>query len=67
VSRAEPHLVVLCHDRAVTIRRIGVVVTRRSTYRRWAYLILGGALVVPYLLVAAVAIPSIVPLAPVAD
>lgn len=39
------------------------MVTRPATYRRWAYLILGGALVVPYLLVAAVAIPSIVPIA----
>jgi signal transduction histidine kinase len=36
-------------------------VIRRSTYRRWVYLILGGALLVPFTLLAAVAIPSIVP------
>lgn len=35
----------------------------RSTYQRWAYLILGGALVVPYLLVAGVVVPSVLPLA----
>ncbi|MET7998002.1 histidine kinase [Amycolatopsis sp. NPDC005232] len=31
------------------------------TYRRWVYLILGGAISVPYLLFAAVAVPSLVP------
>lgn len=38
-------------------------VIRRSTYRRWVYLILGGALLVPFTLLAAVAIPSSVPAA----
>ncbi|SFB20945.1 Signal transduction histidine kinase [Amycolatopsis marina] len=47
----------------MTIRRLLAVLVRRSTYQRWVYLILGGALVVPYLLVAAIAIPSIVPVA----
>ncbi|MFI5608042.1 sensor histidine kinase [Amycolatopsis sp. NPDC051903] len=31
------------------------------TYRRWAYLILGGAISVPYLLFAAVAVPALTP------
>ncbi|GAA4525853.1 sensor histidine kinase [Amycolatopsis samaneae] len=31
------------------------------TYRRWVYLILGGAISVPYLLFAAVAIPGVMP------
>ncbi|MFD9896148.1 sensor histidine kinase [Amycolatopsis sp. NPDC059027] len=31
------------------------------TYRRWVYLILGGAISVPYLLFAAVAIPAVMP------
>ncbi|MGC7101135.1 sensor histidine kinase [Amycolatopsis lurida] len=38
-------------------------VVNRSTYRRWAYLILGGALIVPYLIFASIAIPSVAPFA----
>ncbi|GAB2770975.1 sensor histidine kinase [Amycolatopsis magusensis] len=38
-------------------------VVDRSTYRRWAYLILGGALSVPYLIFASIAIPSVSPFA----
>ncbi|AXB41981.1 sensor histidine kinase [Amycolatopsis albispora] len=38
-------------------------VVNRSTYRRWAYLILGGALFVPYLIFASIAIPSVTPIA----
>ncbi|MEC3976634.1 sensor histidine kinase [Amycolatopsis sp. H20-H5] len=33
----------------------------KVTYRRWVYLILGGAISVPYLLFAAILIPSLVP------
>lgn len=33
----------------------------RATYRRWVYFILGGALSVPYLLFAAVIVPSLLP------
>ncbi|UOZ02603.1 sensor histidine kinase [Amycolatopsis sp. WQ 127309] len=33
----------------------------RATYRRWVYLVLGGAISVPYLLFAAVAVPSLLP------
>ena len=33
----------------------------RATYRRWVYLVLGGAISVPYLLFASVAVPSILP------
>ncbi|MBK1788217.1 sensor histidine kinase [Prauserella cavernicola] len=43
------------------IRRILGPVTSRTTYRRWTYLILGGALSAPYLLFAGVVVPSIVP------
>lgn len=39
---------------------------RRSTYRRWVYLILGGAVLVPFMLLAAMVLPSIMP-APVQD
>ncbi len=34
----------------------------RATYRRWVYFILGGALSVPYLLFAAIMVPSLLPL-----
>ncbi|EHR51487.1 signal transduction histidine kinase [Saccharomonospora marina XMU15] len=43
-------------------RLLGSVVSR-TTYRRWTYLILGGALLVPYALFGAVLLPSVVPLA----
>ncbi|WP_158890083.1 sensor histidine kinase [Amycolatopsis anabasis] len=39
------------------MRRVLGPVVSRSTYRRWAYLILGGAMLVPYLLFAAVVLP----------
>ncbi|PXY19108.1 sensor histidine kinase [Prauserella muralis] len=45
------------------IRRILGPVVDRSTYRRWTYLILGGALFVPYLLFGAIVVPSVVPMA----
>jgi signal transduction histidine kinase len=35
--------------------------TSKATYRRWAYLVLGGAISVPYLLFSAVAVPSLLP------
>ncbi|MFJ8916807.1 sensor histidine kinase [Amycolatopsis sp. NPDC102389] len=34
----------------------------RATYRRWVYFILGGALSVPYILFAAIMVPSLLPL-----
>ncbi|MFI9453437.1 sensor histidine kinase [Amycolatopsis sp. NPDC052450] len=34
----------------------------RATYRRWVYFILGGALSVPYVLFAAIVVPSLLPL-----
>ncbi|WP_409492517.1 sensor histidine kinase [Amycolatopsis sp. cmx-11-12] len=34
----------------------------RATYRRWVYFILGGALSVPYILFAAIVVPSLLPL-----
>ncbi|WP_033292730.1 sensor histidine kinase [Amycolatopsis jejuensis] len=37
------------------------------TYRRWVYLILGGALSVPYLLFAAIAMPALTPFAGTRD
>lgn len=43
------------------MRRIPFALTRRSTYRHWAYLIVGGAMLVPYLLFGAVIVPSLVP------
>lgn len=36
-------------------------VIRPSTYRRWAYLILGGAVLVPFVLLAAMVLPSVLP------
>ncbi|MFB9684135.1 sensor histidine kinase [Amycolatopsis plumensis] len=35
--------------------------TSKATYRRWVYLVLGGAISVPYLLFAAVAVPALLP------
>ncbi|WP_410591931.1 sensor histidine kinase [Amycolatopsis sp. lyj-23] len=35
--------------------------TSKATYRRWVYLVLGGAISVPYLLFSAVAVPSLLP------
>ncbi|OXM62174.1 sensor histidine kinase [Amycolatopsis vastitatis] len=35
--------------------------TSKATYRRWVYLVLGGAISVPYLLFAVVAVPSVLP------
>ncbi|HEY0454497.1 sensor histidine kinase [Actinophytocola sp.] len=39
---------------------LGVLV-RPSTYRRWVYLVLGGAVLVPFMLLAATVLPSILP------
>jgi signal transduction histidine kinase len=36
-------------------------VVRPSTYRRWVYLILGGAVLVPFMLLASIALPSALP------
>ncbi|MCU1681821.1 MAG: sensor histidine kinase [Amycolatopsis sp.] len=44
------------------LRRLLAPVHDRVTYRRWVYLILGGALSVPYLLFGAILVPSSVPL-----
>lgn len=44
-----------CEDRPVRI------LTSKATYRRWVYLVLGGAISVPYILFAAVAVPSLLP------
>ncbi len=41
--------------------RIFGPLTDRATYRRWVFFILGGALSVPYLLFAAVIVPSLLP------
>ncbi|NBH08355.1 histidine kinase, partial [Amycolatopsis sp. SID8362] len=35
--------------------------TAKATYRRWVYLVLGGAISVPYLLFSAIAVPSVLP------
>ncbi|MCR6482730.1 histidine kinase [Amycolatopsis sp. OK19-0408] len=35
--------------------------TSKATYRRWVYLVLGGAIAVPYLLFSAIAVPSVLP------
>jgi signal transduction histidine kinase len=35
--------------------------TSKATYRRWVYLVLGGAISVPYLLFSAIAVPSLLP------
>ncbi|WP_410617010.1 sensor histidine kinase [Amycolatopsis sp. lyj-109] len=35
--------------------------TNKATYRRWVYLVLGGAISVPYMLFSAVAVPSLLP------
>jgi len=37
------------------------ILTSKATYRRWVYLVLGGAISVPYLLFSAVAVPSLLP------
>jgi signal transduction histidine kinase len=37
------------------------ILTSKATYRRWVYLVLGGAISVPYILFAAVAVPSLLP------
>jgi signal transduction histidine kinase len=47
-----------CEDRPV---RIFGPLTSKATYRRWVYLVLGGAISVPYLLFSAVAVPSLLP------
>jgi signal transduction histidine kinase len=36
-------------------------VIRPSTYRRWVYLILGGAVLVPFMLIAGLIVPSLMP------
>ncbi|SEF37675.1 Histidine kinase [Amycolatopsis pretoriensis] len=41
--------------------------TSKATYRRWVYLVLGGAISVPYLLFSAVAVPSVLPFVTTAD
>ena len=47
-----------CEDRRVRVLR---PLVSKATYRRWVYLIVGGAMSVPYLLFAAVAVPSLLP------
>ncbi|WP_410669347.1 sensor histidine kinase [Amycolatopsis sp. cmx-4-68] len=41
--------------------RVFAPLTSKATYRRWVYLVLGGAISVPYLLFSAVAVPSLLP------
>ncbi|MEV4142681.1 histidine kinase [Amycolatopsis sp. NPDC049691] len=41
--------------------------TSKATYRRWVYLVLGGAISVPYLLFSAVAVPSVLPFVTTAE
>lgn len=46
----------LCQDRGVSaaLRWLTSPLTNRATYRRWAYLIVGGAMLVPYLVLFSV-------------
>lgn len=37
------------------------ILTSKATYRRWVYLVLGGAISVPYLLFSGVAVPALLP------
>ncbi len=37
------------------------ILTSKGTYRRWVYLVLGGAISVPYLLFSVVAVPALLP------
>lgn len=46
---------------AGVLRTVFGPVVRASTYRRWVFLILGGAVLVPFLLLASVVLPSIMP------
>ncbi len=49
----------VCEDRGV----VGVldVLVRPSTYRRWVFLILGGAVLVPFVLLAMMVLPALLP------
>src|SRR5882757_10089756 len=60
-GRAAPRRV--CEDRGVRgvlEAAVGPVI-RRSPYRRWVHLILGGAVLVPFVLLVALVVPSIMP------
>jgi Histidine kinase len=46
---------------AGVVRAILGPVVRPSTYRRWVYLILGGAVLVPFILLASIILPSLMP------
>jgi hypothetical protein len=46
---------------AGVLRAIFGPVVRPSTYRRWVYLILGGAVLVPFILLASIILPSLIP------
>jgi signal transduction histidine kinase len=49
----------ICEDRCVLVEPL----IRPSTYRRWVYLILGGAVLVPFMLLAAMVLPALLPTA----
>lgn len=53
----------VCQDRRVTAVLDAVLgpVIRASTYRRWVFLILGGAVLVPFVLIAGMVLPSLMP------
>ena len=53
----------VCEDRRVSgvLNVVLGPVIRPSTYRRWVFLILGGAVLVPFMLVAGMIIPSLMP------
>jgi len=55
--------VTVCEDRGVSgvLNVVLGPVIRPSTYRRWVFLILGGAVLVPFMLVAGMVIPSLLP------
>ncbi|QWF84429.1 sensor histidine kinase [Amycolatopsis sp. CA-230715] len=45
----------------MALRRVLGPVVSRSTYRGWIYLVVGGAMLVPYLLLVAVVVPMVLP------
>jgi signal transduction histidine kinase len=58
--------IAVCDDRVMSavaglLSLVFGPVIRPSTYRRWVYLILGGAVLVPFVLLAAMVLPSLLP------
>jgi signal transduction histidine kinase len=56
-------LAAVCEDRGVAgvLSTVLGPVIRPSTYRRWVFLILGGAVLVPFMLLAGMVLPSLMP------